>query len=98
VLRTNLFYFPRSIRRFRFQRQGFAAEAVKGVLDWLDKELKSISTKAWVDTRNEASIKLLERLRFKKIETLQAADFFKGSSSDEFVFLLVNEVNKFTTV
>jgi [ribosomal protein S5]-alanine N-acetyltransferase len=44
--------------------------------------------KAWTDTRNLASHKLLERLGFTKIEEIKNADEFKGSVSHEFVYAL----------
>jgi [ribosomal protein S5]-alanine N-acetyltransferase len=47
-----------------------------------------ISFKAWTDTRNLASHRLLEKLGFTKIEEIKNADEFKGSVSDEFVYSL----------
>jgi [ribosomal protein S5]-alanine N-acetyltransferase len=66
---------------------GFAFEACTAMLEHL--KLQGVkSFKAWTDTRNLASHKLLERLGFTKIEEIKNADEFKGSVSHEFVYLL----------
>lgn len=44
---------------------------------------------ASLDTRNLASAALVERLGLRRVETVTAADFFKGASSDEFRYELV---------
>jgi len=44
------------------------------------------SARAYVDTRNKASIRLLERLGFERVDATKDADFFKGESSDEYVY------------
>ena len=41
---------------------------------------------ALVDTRNEASWRLLEALGFKRNGTIKNADHFKGKPSDECVY------------
>lgn len=67
--------------------RGFAFEAMSAMLEHL--KLQGIrSFKAWTDTRNLASHKLLERLGFSKIEEIKNADEFKGSVSHEFVYAL----------
>ncbi len=43
---------------------------------------------ALVDTRNTASWKLLESLGFRRVETIENADHFKGSRSDEYRYEL----------
>ena len=42
--------------------------------------------KAWSDTRNEASHALAKKLGMSQIDCIKNAAFFKGKSSDEFVF------------
>lgn len=69
----------------RHQRRGYAAEAMRRVIDFLAARGAEI-VKAWVDTRNEASIALLKKLGFSQVEFLPKADHFKGQDSDEFVF------------
>ena len=67
--------------------QGFALEAVRALLNHLEQQ-GIIEVSAWVDSRNLASLKLLERLNFVKHEFLPAADHFKGGVSDEWVYRL----------
>ena len=67
--------------------KGFAFEAATAMLEHLKSQGIS-SFKAWTDTRNLASHKLLERLGFTKTEEIKNADEFKGSISHEFVYLL----------
>jgi [ribosomal protein S5]-alanine N-acetyltransferase len=71
-----------------FWRQGYAYEACKHLISivWRDYNITEII--AEVDTRNLASIRLLERLGFICIETRRDADFFKGVSSDEYIYRL----------
>jgi [ribosomal protein S5]-alanine N-acetyltransferase len=67
--------------------KGFAFEATTAMLKHL--KLQGIrSFKAWTDTRNLASHKLLERLGFVQTEEIKNADEFKGSVSHEFVYSL----------
>ena len=67
--------------------QGFALETVKTILNHLERR-GVVEVQAWVDSRNAASMKLLERLDFVRHEFLPAADHFKGHSSDEWVYTL----------
>ena len=72
----------------RFWGQGYATEACRRVL-WLLFDGYGVSTVlADVDTRNIASIRLLERLGFKRVAHRAAADFFKGTVSDEYRYWL----------
>jgi [ribosomal protein S5]-alanine N-acetyltransferase len=66
--------------------QGFAAEAMNAMLEHLQLDLRVKKFTANVDTRNEASIRLLKRLGFRQISLIEHADEFKGAVSDEFVF------------
>ena len=71
-----------------FWRQGFATEACARVLRALFEELGMSEVVAEVDTRNSASIGLLERLGFACIARREAVDFFKGAWSDEWAYVL----------
>lgn len=66
------------------QRRGYAREGVARVVDALVRELRVETVAAEVDTRNVASIGLLERLGFARVGVRAGADFFKGASSDEY--------------
>ena len=71
----------------KFQRQGFAAEMVEAVLIHLKNDVGVHEARALLDTRNEASWRLLERLGFRRARTIKNADAFKGASSDEYEYL-----------
>lgn len=72
-----------------FQRKGLASEALKAIFNLLQSEFNVREVKAWSDTRNIASHRLAKKLGMIQVEVLKDADFFKGQSSDEFVFSLV---------
>ena len=69
-----------------FQRQGLAYEGLANILELLFKKINAKSVKAWIDTRNLASINLVKKLGMTQVEFIAKADHFKGSDSDEFVF------------
>lgn len=66
-----------------FQRKGYALEAVSRVLDYLFLELKKQKIIAFVDPKNIKSIRLLEKLGFKKGTTLQNSNQSKTESHDD---------------
>lgn len=69
-----------------FQGKGLAQEALHAVFNYL-RHVHSIKlVKAWGDTRNKASHRLAERMGMQVVQTIKDADFFKGQTSDEFVF------------
>jgi [ribosomal protein S5]-alanine N-acetyltransferase len=72
----------------KYQRRGVASAAIKETLTYLKKENLADVVTAYVDQRNTASINLLKKLNFELVREIKNADFFKGSSSDEFVFQL----------
>lgn len=65
-------------------RRGYAKEACARILEHLAMDYGVERVWADVDTRNVASIRLLESLGFQREKLTVSADFFKGSSSDEF--------------
>ena len=71
-----------------FQRQGFATEACQRVIQALFADYGLTRIVAEVDTRNMASIALLERLGFQRGALRPHADFFKGAPSDEYTYTL----------
>ena len=68
--------------------RGYATEACGRVIAALFQEHRIVRIVAEVDTRNEASIRLLERLGFERGALRRDADFFKGVASDEFTYTL----------
>ncbi len=70
------------------QSQGFATEACRGLHQHLQQCYGVHQFRAWIDTRNEPSIRLIKRLGYTMMEKVENADHFKGSPSDEYVFQL----------
>ncbi|GLR11454.1 hypothetical protein GCM10007907_02440 [Chitinimonas prasina] len=66
------------------QRKGYAAEAVAKLREHLMGPFMAEEFKIFIDTRNKASIALVEALGFKREALLPNADNFKGSKSDEY--------------
>jgi RimJ/RimL family protein N-acetyltransferase len=62
----------------RFQRQGYAGEAIGRMLDHLFAERGLRRVSAECDARNEASVRLLERLGFRRERHLRASTWSKG--------------------
>lgn len=67
-----------------FWRQGLAGEMSRALLDELFTHQGIHTLSAEIDTRNIASIRLVESLGMKQVSIQKAADFFKGASSDEY--------------
>ena len=71
------------------QRRGYAKEACRALVAHLGEEYGVRRICADVDTRNVASIGLLESLGFRREKTTVGADIFKGSSSDEYRYSFI---------
>ncbi|MGH2409872.1 MAG: GNAT family N-acetyltransferase, partial [Chloroflexota bacterium] len=71
-----------------FQRQGYAAEACRRVLVHLFAEYRVSRVAAELDTRNAASMHLVEALGFTRVAMTPNADFFKGAASNEYRYEL----------
>lgn len=71
-----------------FQRRGYARDGLARVLAQLFADYRIATVAAEIDTRNAASIALVEGLGFARVATTRGADFFKGSVSDEYRFEL----------
>jgi [ribosomal protein S5]-alanine N-acetyltransferase len=67
-----------------FWRHGFATEACTRVLAHLVADYQVRRVAAAIDTRNVASIRLVERLGFTRVALTPQADYFKGAYSDEY--------------
>jgi len=72
-----------------FWGAGYATEGCTRLLDLLFGAYAVDEVDALVDTRNESSIRLLERLGFTRTGRRDRADFFKGSFSDEYSYRLL---------
>jgi len=67
---------------------GYAQEGCRRLLTLLFGVYRVAAVRAEVDTRNQASWTLLERLGFWRIAFRPAVDHFKGASSDEYTYEL----------
>jgi RimJ/RimL family protein N-acetyltransferase len=76
-----------------FWGYGYAQEACRRLLKLLFAVYHVEDVRAEVDTRNHASWTLLERLGFRRIVIRQAADHFKGESSDEYTYELTDRMS-----
>jgi RimJ/RimL family protein N-acetyltransferase len=71
--------------------QGYAGEALRRVLAFAFDELDLARIEADVDPRNEASIRLLERLRFQREGLLRARWRVAGEVQDALIYGLLRE-------
>ena len=74
------------------QRRGFAAEACGRLLEHLFEDYRVAKIAAEIDTRNAASIALVEALGFERVGFHKDADHFKGASSDEYRYEITERI------
>ena len=72
-----------------FWKQGYAREGCQRILDLLFEDYQIHLIVAEIDTRNVASIALIESLGFQRVATKLNADFLKGSTSHEYRYELL---------
>jgi RimJ/RimL family protein N-acetyltransferase len=72
-----------------YQGQGYATEAVRGLLDNLFVERKLHRVSAECDARNTASARLLERVGFQREGLRRSHTWFKGEWTDDLLFGLL---------
>ncbi len=70
------------------QQKGFAFEALTEVFRFLRTRLNAEEIKAWVDTRNEASIRLAKKLGMEQTELIKNYMVKDGVAIDDYVFTL----------
>src|SRR5215212_2416439 len=75
-----------------YQRRGFAAEACGRLLEHLFEGYRVGVVAAEIDTRNAASIALVESLGFERVGFQKDTDQFKGSTSDEYRYEITESV------
>jgi len=71
------------------QGQGYAAEALAGLLDYLFFERSKHRVTAECDTRNASSIALLERLGIRREAHHLSSAWYKGEWTDEYVYAVL---------
>jgi RimJ/RimL family protein N-acetyltransferase len=69
---------------------GYASEALKAVIDYLFKKLNKHRIIGSIDPKNENSIKLLERLGFRKEAHFKQSLYIKGSWVDDIIYATLN--------
>jgi len=74
----------------RFQNKGYATEALKSLIDYLFNVLSKDKITAIAVEQNTSSIRLLERIGFKHVNTIRNS-FFKGEYVNECVFELLKK-------
>lgn len=74
-----------------FQGKAFATEALERVIDFLFKELNKHRIKASVDPRNIGSIKLMEKLGFRKEAHFKQSIFSNGEWVDDIIYAILKE-------
>ena len=72
-------------------RRGYGVEGAGLVVDHLIESLRVPAVRTNIDTRNLASIRLVQRLESVQKSLVLQADCFKGAASDELVFLRLEE-------
>lgn len=70
-----------------FQNKGYATEALKKLLDYFFNKLNKEKVRAIAVEQNNSSIKLLEKIGFKKVNIIENS-YFKGTFVNEFEFEL----------
>ena len=75
-----------------YQKRGYAAEAVRGMLDHLFRGRGLHKVSAEADARNIASARLLERVGFVREGLLRSQTWIKGEWTDDLIYgLLADE-------
>jgi len=73
----------------KYHNKGFASEALRRIIDYNFKELKKHRIVASIDPDNKSSIRLIERLGFRKEAHFVESIFINGQWVDDFVYALL---------
>lgn len=71
------------------QGKGYAAEALKAMADYLFGTLKKHRIIASVDPENSSSIRLIERLKFRKEAHFRESYFLHGEWRDDIIYAML---------
>ena len=74
-----------------FQKKGYATESVKAVIDYLFSTLNKHRITASVDPENTASIRLLERIGFRKEAHFVESLLLNGVWVDDIIYALLEK-------
>lgn len=75
----------------KYQKKGYATEALKGLFRFLFEEKNIHKINAIVDFRNEASIQVVKKLGFTQEAFLRKSYWEEGAWWDEYIFALLEE-------
>jgi aminoglycoside 6'-N-acetyltransferase len=73
-----------------YQQQGYATEAVRGLLDYLFDDLRLHRVTATCDVENVASFRLLERVGMRREAHRVENIWFKGAWGSEYVYAVLD--------
>jgi ribosomal-protein-alanine N-acetyltransferase len=71
--------------------KGYCTEAVRIMIDYLFLSREAMRIQACTDTRNLASLKVLEKTGFKKEGTMRKYLFIRGELRDAFLYSILRE-------
>lgn len=80
------------------QRKGFATEALKKLINYCFHELQKHRIITSIDPDNKSSIKLVERLGFRKEAHFVESLFINGQWTDDMVYALLQKDWKYSTM
>lgn len=75
----------------KYHNKGYATEALLEIIDYLFTSLKKHRISASIDPANKPSIKLMEKLGFRKEAHFRKSLFFHGEWVDDLVYALLSE-------
>ena len=75
----------------KYQGKGFATESVKQVIEYLFNTLNKHRIIGSIDPRNSSSIKLVERLGFRKEAHFRKSIFIDGEWVDDLIYAMLSE-------
>jgi RimJ/RimL family protein N-acetyltransferase len=75
----------------RYHRNGYATEALSVIINYLMTKLKKHRIVASIDPNNTASIKLIERLGFRKEAHFIESLFFHGQWVDDLIYAILEK-------
>lgn len=75
----------------KYQRKGYATEALKAMVNYLFVTLKKHRIIASVDPRNTASCRLIERLNFRKEAHFKESYYLRGEWVDDIIYAMLRK-------
>lgn len=73
------------------QGKGYASEALTALRDYAFSQTAVTALNAWVLAENQGSVRVLEKLGFKRVQVLEKAFTLNGVAHDDWVYRLVKE-------